>query len=418
MMKSYATRIFSLILALVLSISLCVPAFAASGFSDVPTNYWAYDNIVTCAELGIVAGYEDGTFRPEDSVTYAQLIVMIGRTFYGGEVQQVTDTAGNPWYYPYMQVAREHDLDFKTNIVNYGGWPVVAVADTAINRYEMASILRLVLMDHGKSPKYEEWQSVIGSITDYDQIPAGDDTQIYYLSVPSCYYAGVLTGMSDGAFHGEQGMTRAQACAVIIRMMNLLNGSIPAAPSTPTTPAQPEQPEETGTGKLANGKDITSANVMEILAQIQREYPSGTIWGKSGTANNNSYAAGNSSTDVKAALNKYKNTSGSNGLNTVTACGGWAAMVSDRIFGQSGFPAREVTDASKVRAGDIIIALNANGQIVHVGIASCDAREISGAYRFTTCNGNDNSSGVGQVSWDSGNTTLTATRKAYTRYPN
>lgn len=43
-------------------------------FGDVDKSHWAYDYIHTAAERKIVNGFEDGTFRPEDSVTYEQAI--------------------------------------------------------------------------------------------------------------------------------------------------------------------------------------------------------------------------------------------------------------------------------------------------------------------------------------------------------
>ncbi len=43
-------------------------------FSDVADTHWAYDYINTAAGRGIINGFGDGTFKPEDSVTYEQAI--------------------------------------------------------------------------------------------------------------------------------------------------------------------------------------------------------------------------------------------------------------------------------------------------------------------------------------------------------
>lgn len=43
-------------------------------FSDVADTHWAYDYINAAAGQGIVNGFGDGTFKPEDSVTYEQAI--------------------------------------------------------------------------------------------------------------------------------------------------------------------------------------------------------------------------------------------------------------------------------------------------------------------------------------------------------
>lgn len=50
-----------------------------SKFKDVPTNHWAYEAIEKLAELGIVNGYGDGSFKPDEAVTRAELATMLDR---------------------------------------------------------------------------------------------------------------------------------------------------------------------------------------------------------------------------------------------------------------------------------------------------------------------------------------------------
>ena len=49
----------------------------AKEFSDVPKDYWANDIITKMSDKGIINGYEDGTFRPDEIVTKidAQIIL-------------------------------------------------------------------------------------------------------------------------------------------------------------------------------------------------------------------------------------------------------------------------------------------------------------------------------------------------------
>ena len=47
-------------------------------FTDVYL-HWAKDDILMMSELGIVKGYEDGTFRPENGITRAEFATMISR---------------------------------------------------------------------------------------------------------------------------------------------------------------------------------------------------------------------------------------------------------------------------------------------------------------------------------------------------
>ncbi len=50
---------------------------AATPFADVPTSHWASGYIAAAAQTGIVNGYGDGNFGPEDPVLYEQVIKMV-----------------------------------------------------------------------------------------------------------------------------------------------------------------------------------------------------------------------------------------------------------------------------------------------------------------------------------------------------
>jgi N-acetylmuramoyl-L-alanine amidase len=51
-------------------------------FKDIPDGYWAYDSIVAAKQYGIVKGYPDGTFRPNQTVTREEMAAFLYRTFY------------------------------------------------------------------------------------------------------------------------------------------------------------------------------------------------------------------------------------------------------------------------------------------------------------------------------------------------
>lgn len=48
-------------------------------FRDVPDNHWAYDMIAGMAAQGILEGYGDGTFRPEEPITHQQATLILQR---------------------------------------------------------------------------------------------------------------------------------------------------------------------------------------------------------------------------------------------------------------------------------------------------------------------------------------------------
>ena len=114
-------------------------------------------------------------------------------------------------------------------------------------------------------------------------------------------------------------------------------------------------------GYLTNGKPATEENVLELLRQIEKDWPNGTIWDKRDTP-------GTYKNEVPSTVAVRLMTA--NGVNGYYACGGYAAMVSSLVFGDTANPARRVEDLSQIRPGDIIFLVNNNtGKPWHVIVA-------------------------------------------------
>jgi len=54
-------------------------ATGSNTFSDVATNHWAYDSISAAADAGWINGYGNGKFGPDDQITRAQVVTMLNR---------------------------------------------------------------------------------------------------------------------------------------------------------------------------------------------------------------------------------------------------------------------------------------------------------------------------------------------------
>ncbi|MBO8430132.1 S-layer homology domain-containing protein, partial [Spirochaetes bacterium] len=63
------------ILTAVLVFSVALPAMAFQ-FPDVPTNHWAAEQMDILSDKGVIVGYPDGTFRPDENVTRAEFASM------------------------------------------------------------------------------------------------------------------------------------------------------------------------------------------------------------------------------------------------------------------------------------------------------------------------------------------------------
>ena len=192
-------------------------AFAASiNFNDVPTSHWAHASISKMADKGIVAGVGDGRYSPEGTVTNAAFITMISRQFYQ------TKDGGDVWYAPHLQAAQNAGILKGTMIGMDNG-----LANNTINRYDMAQIMYNVMGSPaatGDTSKISDWGSVPAS---------------YRNAVNYCYSMSLLTGVdTSGTFHGDGVMTRAQAAAVMDRLITAKGDN-----STPTPPPEQQPPE-------------------------------------------------------------------------------------------------------------------------------------------------------------------------------
>ena len=77
-------------------------------FSDVPKNRWYSDYIQKAVQYGLINGYTDGTFRPNQNIPRAEAVTMINRMLNrdyatATELQKVTcpfpDVAKEYWGY-------------------------------------------------------------------------------------------------------------------------------------------------------------------------------------------------------------------------------------------------------------------------------------------------------------------------------
>lgn len=121
-----------------------------TNFTDAK-GHWAVPYISYAATMGIINGYEDGTFRPDKPVTYAEAVKMIVCALGYGPV---VDTTLVPWYTGYIQIADSIGLT-KNAVANAdNGAPRGLVAQLISN---MKTCKKLVFsgVDSNGNPKYE-----------------------------------------------------------------------------------------------------------------------------------------------------------------------------------------------------------------------------------------------------------------------
>ncbi|NJL78985.1 MAG: S-layer homology domain-containing protein [Richelia sp. RM2_1_2] len=85
------------------------PSFAqTNSFYDVSSNYWAAPFIQQLAQRGVIAGFPDGSFRPDAAVTRAEFAAMVRKAFNKAQERQpinFVDVSRNYWAYSAIQEA-------------------------------------------------------------------------------------------------------------------------------------------------------------------------------------------------------------------------------------------------------------------------------------------------------------------------
>lgn len=310
-------RILTLLLCTALALSLAVPALAAGVQTEQETAAaWLKEN-------GILTGDQNGNLNLSSGLTRAELAVILTRLS-----DETKDMDRNAAYYrticPFTDVP-EWAMPFagycseKKLMAGYGNKlfgpndPVTpAAACTVMLRY-----------------------------LDY---PASQWT--YATACDKVSELGLLPG---SASEGPS-ITRGNISVLIYRA---LNGVDPGNGAAVTVPG-------VGDGYLTNGKPVTEENVLELLHQIEKDWPTGTVWGTRYTLGTNKNEVPGKECD--RIMFRY-------GLSNIYGCGGYASMISSLIFGDSTNSGRRLEDISKMRPGDIVFLVSSEGKAGHVVVA-------------------------------------------------
>ena len=181
------------------------PAEVESPFPDVPNNAWYAADVVTLFESGVISGFEDGKFRPQASVTWGQALKLF--LLAAGYPAQTPDkpAEGEPkphWASEYLRYAE------KKGFVVEGA---VQDLDAPILRNEMADLCAAAL---------ELTETVSPS-------PYADSARD---SVLKLYAAELMIGSFDGdgrrLFKGENNISRAEICAVLVRVADYVERTL------------------------------------------------------------------------------------------------------------------------------------------------------------------------------------------------
>jgi len=167
------------------------------------SGHWAEEYITQLSDAGIVQGDQQGRVNPENSITRAEFIALVVRSFSftegTGEEAGFPDVASGRWYYNYFAIARAEGLVQGDNRGN-------ANPATNITRAEAAVLLSRV-----------SGFTATASVTEFVD---NDDIANWAMSgVVAMVENNVIGGFPDGSFRPSRNLTRAEAFTLIARLV-------------------------------------------------------------------------------------------------------------------------------------------------------------------------------------------------------
>jgi hypothetical protein len=178
-------------------------------FSDVPTSYWAYDAINSLSVKDIVSGYPDGTFKPDASITRAEFATMLVKALglnTAGSTGQFTDVTTGDWCYGSVNTAVYASLT--SGIGDHLFSP-----NDPITREQMAVMVAKALGTNAPAVDRTE----LNAFSDRSAVSSWAVT-----GMEDVVKAGILSGMHDGTLAPKAEATRAQAAAMIYKLLTVL----------------------------------------------------------------------------------------------------------------------------------------------------------------------------------------------------
>ncbi len=214
-----ARKVTAAILTVLLLVSFCAPISYAAGlgnfveintyengrFADVSSDAWYTANVAKVYTVGLMTGDSETTFRPSGDLTRAEAATIAARmhSIYHTGAQDFSryQEGATRWYTQYVRYLEENAVFT---------WPSGTNFALAITREEFAGLLANTL----PAAELQEINTI-----ENKAIPDLYDSP-YYNAIYLLYRAGVLTGENAGVFQPDRNLTRAEAAAIVSRMID------------------------------------------------------------------------------------------------------------------------------------------------------------------------------------------------------
>lgn len=218
--------ILSLMIILIFLIQ--IPAFFVSA-SDIGADmegHWAEDYGRRLLRLGIMNGYEDGTFRLTGTITRAEFTKLLVTLRYGN-YQTYTDeifedVPSSAWYYNYVCTAYEEKILEEQEGESFR-------PSDLITREEMVVMITKSL-------------DLSGGRASFSDVSSKNE---HYKEICAAVNSGIINGYEDGTFKPDNTATRGETAAMVCRILNYITDKeLVAEPNPEVELEEDEYPED------------------------------------------------------------------------------------------------------------------------------------------------------------------------------
>jgi len=176
-------------------------------FSDVGKEHWGYDAINSMQKRGIVSGFYDNTFKPDDKITKEQLATIVTNAFNlkGNYSYNFEDVSVNRWSNEYIKATWSYFSNVKQGNKYYFD------PEKPVTREEAATVM--VKVHEFDKEVYEQPydMSILDQFADKDEIE-----NPYYIALAVEH--GIMKG-KGGYFAPKDTLTRAEVAAIMYNML-------------------------------------------------------------------------------------------------------------------------------------------------------------------------------------------------------
>lgn len=182
----------------------------AKMFSDFKADSWYAEVMARLSYLGGINGYPDGTVRPNGTITKGEFVKMLVGTL-GHEVD--TSKKVSPWARPWVDKAVEVGI-IPSYVANK------EFNDTQLNEAITRDLAALLVRNSVREYTDEELQRV-KNYENYQKNISDLWKSSYQKELLEAYALGLVEGYAeDNSFRPQNSLTRAEASAVIIRVID------------------------------------------------------------------------------------------------------------------------------------------------------------------------------------------------------